>query len=427
MVEVVDRYAAFNHGGEKKKRDSMHPAAVSQGWQLPSRYEAMVVIGTGSYGSVCKAFDSVTNEFVAIKRVQKLFDDLVDSKRILREIAILSELEHESVVKLYDLPVPKAGLDGCSELYVVMELCDTDLKKLCRTHITLQPAHINAIVYNILTGVQYIHSAGILHRDLKPANILVNQDCRVKICDFGLARSIAPLHDFSADDCTSSEDSAASFRGGAPTRALTGHVVTRWYRAPELILLQKNYTEAIDVWSIGCIYAELLDMLDGKRPSDRGPIFPGSSCYPLSPDNKHKHDYKYHTKGKQEQLNMIFDVLGTPSEEEMAMVVPEDARRYLKCFTPRMGGGIAAKFPHAPRECCAFTAKMLRFNPHERITVAEAVAEDMFNDLRMPALERLASRQVRLGFETGDNIPEDQLRQLFALEMGNFAFKNRRR
>merc|ERR1719262_1874251 len=100
-------------------------------------------------------------------------------------------------------------------------------------------------------------------------------------------------------------------------RHLTGHVVTRWYRAPELILLQDNYTAAIDVWSVGCIYAELLGMLEGTRYEDRGPLFPGASCFPLSPDREHKNDYKFHTRGKHDQLNMIFSLLGTPSDEEI--------------------------------------------------------------------------------------------------------------
>merc|ERR1711898_6265 len=125
-------------------------------------------------------------------------------------------------------------------------------------------------------------------------------------------------------------------------RNLTRHVVTRWYRAPELILLQENYTDAIDMWSVGCIYAELLGMLKGNVPNsaDRGPLFPGSSCFPLSPDHKHKSDYKYHTRGKQEQLNVIFNLLGTPPDEEIEVLEREDAKRYIKCFQAREGSGL---------------------------------------------------------------------------------------
>eukprot|EP00971_Amphidinium_carterae_P182218 3616293-Amphidinium_carterae.1 len=132
-----------------------------------------------------------------------------------------------------------------------MELCDTDLKKLCKTDVTLQPVHINTLLYNLLVGVRYIHSAGIYHRDLKPANVLVNQDCAVKICDFGLARAIGgeaqtlphTPRDAEGDPDARSPIVPSNLR---TKRHLTGHVVTRWYRAPELILLQDNYTQAID-------------------------------------------------------------------------------------------------------------------------------------------------------------------------------------
>ncbi|CAE7938703.1 MPK4 [Symbiodinium necroappetens] len=189
---------------------------------------------------------------------------------------------------------------------MVMEICDSDLKKLCRTDVTLTPLHINTLLYNLLVGLKYLHSAGIYHRDLKPANCLVNQDCSVKICDFGLSRAIEAAeqpHLHALPNTPRGEGDHDAVPGVPHTqrlkRNLTGHVVTRWYRAPELILLQENYTEAIDIWSVGCIYAELLGMLEGTRTQDRGPLFPGSSCFPLSPDHKHKTDYKYHTPGAQ--------------------------------------------------------------------------------------------------------------------------------
>lgn len=132
-----------------------------------------------------------------------------------------------------------------------------------RTPVFLSELHVKTLLYNLLVGLKYVHSAGIYHRDLKPANCLVNQDCSVKICDFGLARTV--------DKPAANQKLPASPRGeqevvGVPhtknmKKQLTGHVVTRWYRAPELILLQENYTEAIDVWSVGCIFAELMNMI----------------------------------------------------------------------------------------------------------------------------------------------------------------------
>merc|ERR1719359_2522889 len=106
----------------------------------------------------------------------------------------------------------------------------------------------------------------------------------------------------------------------------------------------------IDVWSVGCIYAELLGMLEGTHTADRGPLFPGASCFPLSPDHKHKTDYKYHTRGKHDQLNMIFNLLGTPSEAEINCLEREDAKRYIKCFADREGTGLAEKFSRVAAE-----------------------------------------------------------------------------
>merc|ERR1711948_210410 len=108
---------------------------------------------------------------------------------ILREIAILAKLQHENIVKIYDIVAP-SNMKTFDELYMVMEICDSDLKKLCKTDVSLSLQHVDTLLYNLLVGLKYLHSAGIYHRDLKPANCLVNQDCSLKICDFGLARNL---------------------------------------------------------------------------------------------------------------------------------------------------------------------------------------------------------------------------------------------
>lgn len=165
--------------------------------------------------------------------------------------------------------------------YLVLELCDSDFKKLFKLPEFLSESHIITLLFNTLCGLKYVHSAGIYHRDLKPANCLVNRDCAVKICDFGLSRPVTAREDtsanfFSPDEDEDSNSSNASTR--QPKRSLTGHVVTRWYRAPELILLQENYTEQIDMWSLGCIFAELLGMIKDnfRNPKDRCPLFQGN-------------------------------------------------------------------------------------------------------------------------------------------------------
>eukprot|EP00443_Scrippsiella_acuminata_P114190 CAMPEP_0115620614 /NCGR_PEP_ID=MMETSP0272-20121206/25300_1 /TAXON_ID=71861 /ORGANISM="Scrippsiella trochoidea, Strain CCMP3099" /LENGTH=424 /DNA_ID=CAMNT_0003056705 /DNA_START=77 /DNA_END=1351 /DNA_ORIENTATION=+ len=392
-------------------------------WQIPSRYEIRQVIGTGSYGSVCEAYDKEQGKLVAVKRIRHLFDDLVDCKRILREVAILSRISHESVVQLHDVVAP-TNVHNFEELFIIMEICDSDLKKLCRTDVTLSPLHINTLLYNLLIGVKCLHAAGIYHRDLKPANCLVNQDCTVKICDFGLSRAIdgecgpdalcAPP----AGNATGGQSASKPHPLGR--RHLTGHVVTRWYRAPELILLQENYTAAIDLWSVGCIHAELLGMLEGIRLEDRGPLFPGSSCFPLSPDNKHKTDYKYHTRGKHDQLSMIFNLLGTPSEEDIARLEREDTRRYIRCFAKREGEGLRSRFPHVDHDTVDLLGRFLHFNPQDRMGVNQALEHPIFSEVRLPEKETMSSSLVSLDFEKEPDLDEVMLRDYFRSEMKKF-------
>jgi len=298
---------------------------------------------------------------------------------------------------------------------IVMEICDSDLKKLCRTDVTLTPLHINTLLYNLLVGVNYLHSAGIYHRDLKPANCLVNQDCSVKICDFGLSRAIGE----DQPRMQAPGESRLS-PGSGLKRHLTGHVVTRWYRAPELILLQENYTEAIDIWSVGCIYAELLGMLEGTRTEDRGPLFPGSSCFPLSPDHKHKTDYRYHSRGNHDQLNMIFNLLGTPPEIEVEQLERDDAKRYIQCFSKREGEGIRSRFPHVEADSADILSKMLRFSPWERLRVAQALGHQLLSDIRVPQKETVANAVLNLDFEKEPDLDESLLRKYFYKEIRKY-------
>lgn len=348
------------------------------------------------------------------------------------------------------------------ELYLVLEIADSDLKKLFRTHIYLTELHVVALLYNLLVGVKYIHSAGIYHRDIKPANCLVNQDCTIKICDFGLARTIDDSYEARPNN-SRSPFSVPNTKGKASQiqvpqqssvndenvyrpslgitdakhshqpsvkRQLTGHVVTRWYRAPELILLQENYTEAIDVWSIGCIFAELLSMMKGCVPSyhERSPLFPGSSCFPLSPEHKltaytcpsTMKMYKFHSKGNQDQLNMIFNVLGTPSDEDIESLENEDAKTYLRLFAPRQGIQLQQRFPAASSEAIALLKRMLVFNPKKRIKVEEALQSPLFHTVRCRSAETVASTKVVLPFDDWKPMNERQLQYAFLQEVRRF-------
>jgi mitogen-activated protein kinase 1/3 len=298
-------------------------------WEVGPRYSLVRVLGHGSYGEVAEGIDNDNGgSRVAIKRILNVFEQDIDAKRIYREMYILRSLRHTEVIRLLDVVAPK-DYDSFTDLYLVFEYVDTDLYKLILSPQYLTNAHIQTFLYQMLVGLKHLHSAHVIHRDMKPANILLNEDCTLKICDFGLSRVVGPEHmsrgcacpapspaelckhklDCAAnnssdadsahgEECnrihrhagveaaagaaaaailsggtssvsgfpsaTSSSSEGELLPSGAPVqrqlkRQLTKHVVTRWYRAPELILLQ-DYSSAVDVWSLGCIFAELLSM-----------------------------------------------------------------------------------------------------------------------------------------------------------------------
>jgi serine/threonine protein kinase len=281
---------------------------------------------------VVSAVDVDTNHKVAIKKIPRLFADLVDAKRILREIKLLRHFRHENVIGLRDL-VPAYG--DFEELFIVLDYMDTDLHKIIYSSNNLTDDHIQYFLYQILRGLKYIHSANVIHRDLKPSNLLLNANCHLKICDFGLARG------FKEQDY------------------MTEYVVTRWYRAPEIMCSCEAYDFKIDVWSTGCILAELLM---------RNPIFPGD-------------DYK-------QQLNLIFNILGTPTEQDMAAITNEFAMQYIASLPTRPKVPLAKVIGRAVNPLAIdLLEKMLTFDPKKRLSVDEALAHPYLSSLHDPKIE----------------------------------------
>jgi len=231
---------------------------------------------------VCSAYDHTTKVKVAIKKVPKAFEDLIDAKRIVREIKLLKFFDHENIIALVDVAKPPS-MTGYEDIYIITDLMETDMHRVIYSRQDLTDDHLQYFMYQLLRGMLYIHSSNIIHRDLKPSNLLLNKSCDLKICDFGLARGYE-------------ENSGA----------LTEYVVTRWYRAPEVILNASHYTNALDVWSIGCIFAELLG---------RAPLFPGD-------------DYL-------DQIKRTIAVLGTPTSEDMAFIGNDLARKYIRKLPKR--------------------------------------------------------------------------------------------
>jgi tRNA A-37 threonylcarbamoyl transferase component Bud32 len=218
---------------------------------VDTRYSLIRVAGSGAYGVVISSNDAKKKKDVAIKMVPKAFNDEIDAKRILREIKLLKHFKHENVVGIIDMMPPNVRhLEDYHDIYMVTDLMETDLHRIIYSKQKLSMDHVQYFAYQMLRGLKYIHSADVIHRDLKPSNLLVNSNCDLKICDFGLARGIHQAHG----------------DANAGTMLLTEYVVTRWYRAPEIMLACHEYSKPVDIWSVGCIFAELIQ---------RKPYFPG--------------------------------------------------------------------------------------------------------------------------------------------------------
>ena len=161
-------------------------------WLVGDDYICERLLGTGSYGKVALATRKSTGQKVAIKRMENIFEDETDCKRILREVTLMRKLKHPFVVELVELLYP-SDPTSFDTLYVVMEYAESDLKKIIKSNINLEMQHTQHIIYNLLCAIKYLHESNVLHRDWKPANVLINEDCTVKLCDYGLARSISGI------------------------------------------------------------------------------------------------------------------------------------------------------------------------------------------------------------------------------------------
>ncbi|KAA0705913.1 Serine/threonine-protein kinase NLK2 [Triplophysa tibetana] len=201
----------------------------------PAEMEPDRPIGYGAFGVVWAVTDPRDGRKVALKKMPNVFQNLVSCKRVFRELRMLCFFKHDNVLSALDILQPPQ-IDCFEEIYVITELMQSDLHKVIVSPQPLSTDHIKVFLYQILRGLKYLHSAGILHRDIKPGNLLVNSNCLLKICDFGLARVEEP----------------------DPSRHMTQEVVTQYYRAPEVLMGCQHYTSSIDVWSVGCIFAELL-------------------------------------------------------------------------------------------------------------------------------------------------------------------------
>uniref|UniRef100_A0A915PXC8 Cell division protein kinase 5 n=1 Tax=Setaria digitata TaxID=48799 RepID=A0A915PXC8_9BILA len=286
-------------------------------------YEKLEKIGEGTYGTVFKAKNCDTQEIVAMKCVRLDDDDEGVPSSALREICLLKELKHENIVRLYDV------VHSERKLTLVFEYCDQDLKKYfdsCNGEIDQQI--VKSLMYQLLCGLAFCHSHNVLHRDLKPQNLLINTNMQLKLADFGLARAF-----------------------GIPVRCYSAEVVTLWYRPPDVLFGAKLYNTSIDMWSAGCIFAEI---------SNAGrPLFPGADV--------------------DDQLKRIFKMLGTPTDTTWPGLSQLPEFKPMPLYHPSVTLGQVV--PNLSARGRDLLQRLLVCNPARRIDAEVALRHDYFSDI----------------------------------------------
>ncbi|CAL9732797.1 mitogen-activated protein kinase Hog1p [Monosporozyma unispora] len=327
-------------------------------FEITNRYTELNPVGMGAFGLVCSATDTLTNQPVAIKKIMKPFSTAVLAKRTYRELKLLKHLRHENLICLQDI-----FLSPLEDIYFVTELQGTDLHRLLQTR-PLERQFVQYFLYQILRGLKYVHSAGVIHRDLKPSNILINENCDLKICDFGLARIQDPQ--------------------------MTGYVSTRYYRAPEIMLTWQKYDTEVDIWSAGCIFAE---MIEGK------PLFPGKD---------HVH-----------QFSIITDLLGSPPEDVINTICSENTLKFVTSLPHRDPIPFNERFKGVEPDAVDLLSLMLVFDPKKRITAAQALAHPYLAPYHDPTDEPVAEAKFDWHFNDAD-LPVETWRIMMYSEILDF-------
>uniref|UniRef100_H3DLL8 cyclin-dependent kinase n=1 Tax=Tetraodon nigroviridis TaxID=99883 RepID=H3DLL8_TETNG len=287
-------------------------------------FQKVEKIGEGTYGVVYKAKNKVTGETVALKKIRLETETEGVPSTAIREISLLKELSHPNIVKLRDV------IHTENKLYLVFEFLHQDLKKFMdsSTLTGIPLPLVKSYLFQLLQGLAFCHSHRVLHRDLKPQNLLINAQGEIKLADFGLARF------------------------GVPVRTYTHEVVTLWYRAPEILLGCKYYSTAVDIWSLGCIFAEMVT---------RRALFPGDS--------------------EIDQLFRIFRTLGTPDETVWPGVtsLPD----YKPSFPKWARQELSKVAPLLDEDGRELLGEMLKYDPNKRLSAKNALVHRFFRDVTL--------------------------------------------
>ncbi|CAO3673849.1 unnamed protein product [Rhizopus stolonifer] len=285
-----------------------------------ARYIRQEKLGEGTYATVFKGKSRMTGEIVALKEIHLDPEEGAPSTAI-REISLMKELKHTNIVRLMDV------IHTESKLVLVFEYMNQDLKKYMDTRHSLDVTTIKSFMYQLLKGIAYCHENRVLHRDLKPQNLLINTQGELKLGDFGLARAF-----------------------GIPVNTFSNEVVTLWYRAPDVLLGSRMYSTSIDIWSAGCIMAE---MYTGR------PLFPGTT--------------------NEDQLQKIFRILGTPTEQTWPGISQLSEYKQPHVVYPQQS--INQVLPSVDVCGLDLLNRMLQYQPQLRISAKEALNHTYFAEL----------------------------------------------
>lgn len=299
-----------------------------------SNYENIQQIGSGAFGFVVSANKIDTpDDPVAIKKISDFHHEIL-CRRVLREIQIMKSLNHDNIIQIREIirETDGKGSGNLTAIFIVLDYMEQDLAKLLSEQ-ALSNEIINWFSYQLFCALKYIHSAEIIHRDLKPGNILINSACDLKICDFGLAR--VAQHTARIDP------------------SMTSYVATRWYRAPEVLLSEGAYSISMDIWSVGCIIAEMIS---------NNALFQGNN--------------------QQHQISLIFDFIGNPTEEQIEQLPNDLIKRYARQIAKevRQPNTFFIENSHADARILDLGKKCLEFTPGKRISAVEALEHGYFEE-----------------------------------------------
>ncbi|KAL2644976.1 hypothetical protein R1flu_012563 [Riccia fluitans] len=352
-------------------------------WVVGTRYKLHEHVGAGSYGDVCRATDLETHQIVALKRIPDVFYCHMLAKRVLREVCIMRRLRHPYIISLTDVfTAENLDIQGGIDLYIATEYADRG--DMYHLKDPLLPDDVKLLVWQLLSGVRYLHSCHVWHRDIKSENVLLTSRKGVRICDFGLSRSaVENSTTFESKQLPTAGRRSKSIKP-VLIRQYTKTVVTPSYRAPEVIMSQGQYTSAIDIWALGCIFWELLvrQVTQQRTGPPARPLF-GVRGEPNTPLGGELYAEDGHSK-LSEQLDVIFDVIGTPCWKDIESVPSESWRSYLKQVPGRAGNMISQLTGAVDEEALDLLSRMLAFDPARRCTAEEALAHTYFKTLRQP-------------------------------------------